>query len=187
MPMTLSIPSERLVLRRFNYEDIPYLIEIASHPSVTEEIAELEATDEGARKYISLRNSFQPFEENQVFDLAIERLKDEKVIGLVTVIRKHHQKVEIGYALGIEHRGQGYATEAAKALIEYCFSEIKLHRVQAIASSGNPASWRVVERLGMKREGQLREANIKNGKWCDLLYYGILAHEWQARPENIRV
>jgi RimJ/RimL family protein N-acetyltransferase len=65
--------------------------------------------------------------------------------------------------------------------MEYGFSTLDLHRVQAIASSGNQASWKVMERLGMKLEGRLREANRKDGQWHDLLYYGILKREWEHR------
>jgi ribosomal-protein-alanine N-acetyltransferase len=101
------------------------------------------------------------------------------VIGLVTMIQKQFEKVEIGYALGGPYRRQGYATEAARAVLDYCFRERHSHRVQAIASSGNPKSWRVMERLGMKLEGRLREANLREGRWCDLLYYGVLADEWE--------
>ena len=64
--------------------------------------------------------------------------------------------------------------------MDYGFSELGLHRVQAIASSGNPASFRVMERLDMKLEGRLREAKMRDGEWCDLLCYGILKNEWRA-------
>lgn len=178
--MPLSISSKRLVLRPLNNNDIQDLVEIASHPSVASEVGVLEPTQDSAREYIALRNTHQPFEEGQVFDLAIKRRCDGKVVGLLTVVTKKHQKVEIGYALGFDYRGVGYATEAASAFIDHCFSERQIHRVQAIASSGNPASVSVMERLGMVPEGRLREANLRDGVWCDLLYYGILAREWQA-------
>jgi ribosomal-protein-alanine N-acetyltransferase len=177
--LTLPIISERLILRRFTYEDIPDLIEFTSYPSVASEVEELGTTESEIRNYIDLQNSFEPFENGKVFDLGIERRIDGKLIGLLTLIIKNHQKGEIGYGLGIDYRGQGYATEAAKALIDYGFNELKLHRVQAIASSSNPKSWQVMERLGMKPEGRLREASFKDGDWHDLLYYGILKNEWR--------
>ena len=176
--MTLPIISDRLILRRFTYEDIPDLIEFTSHPSIASEVEELGTTESEIRIYIDLQNSFEPFEKGRVFDLGIERRIDRKLIGLLTLIIKNHQKGEIGYGLGIDYRGQGYATEAAKALIDYGFNELKLHRVQGIASSSNPKSRQVMERLGMKSEGRLREASFKDGDWHDLLYYGILENEW---------
>jgi RimJ/RimL family protein N-acetyltransferase len=176
--MTLPIASERLLLRRFRFDDVPDLLEFVSHPSVANEVQEIGTTEAEIREYIEMQNGFQPFEPHKVFDLGIERRTGCKLIGIVTAIVKYHRKVEIGYGLGIDYRGRGYATEAAKALIDYGFYALELHRVQAIASSGNPASIRVLERLGMKLEGRLREANIRDGEWCDLLYYGILEDEW---------
>ena len=120
-----------------------------------------------------------PFEQDKCFDLAIERIADRKVIGLLTLISRKHRQGEIGYALGINFRGQGYATEAAAALIEYAFETLGLHRVHATTSSGNPDSFRVMERLGMKQEGRMREATFKDGTWLDKLVYGLLAREWK--------
>ena len=177
--MALPIESDRLILRRFRGTDIPDLLQFVSHPSVANEVREMGTTEEDILKYIERQTELHPFEKNKVFDLGIERKAGGKLIRIVTTIVKHHRKAEIGYGLGIEHRGCGYATEAAKALIDYGFWELKWHRVQAIASSGNPDSCRVLERLGMKLEGRLREANMREGQWCDLLYYGILEDEWK--------
>ena len=178
--MTIPISSERLLLRRFSLEDVLDLLEFVAHPSVANEVQQMGSTEAEIQAYIEMQNSFQPFEPHKVFDLGIERHADGKLIGIVTTIIKHHCKAEIGYGLGIDHRGQGYATEAASALMNYGFSKLRLHRVQAISSSGNPASIRVIERLGMKLEGRLREANIRDGEWYDLLYYGLLENEWRT-------
>jgi RimJ/RimL family protein N-acetyltransferase len=177
----LPIQSERIILRRFELADIPDLLEFVAHPSVANEIQAMGGTEVEIQDYITLQNSFQPFEPHKVFDLAIERITDRKLIGIVTTILKHHRKAEIGYGLGIAQRGRGYATEAARALIDTCFTALGLHRVQAIASSGNPASVRVLERLGMKLEGRLREANLRDDQWCDLYYFGMLENEWRSK------
>ena len=179
--MSLPIESSRLILRRFAYSDIDDLIEFVSHPSVAQEVGELGNTEAKVKEYIDMQNSFKPFEKEKIFDLAIELKATGKLIGLLTLITKHHRKGEIGYALGIDYRKKGYATEAARALIDYAFAELNYHRVQAIASSGNPDSWKVMERLGMKLEGRLREANFRDEQWCDLLYFGILEHEWSKQ------
>ena len=178
--MTLPIDSQRLLLRRFSYDDIQDLIEFVSHPSVAEEVSDPKPNEESARAYVDKQNSFQPFEKDKVFDLAIERKADGKVIGLVTMITKNHQKGELGYGLGTDFRGKGYATEAARAITDYGFAQLKYHRVQAIVSAANPVSMQVLVRLGMKQEGRLREATENDGDWHDLLYYGVLADEWQT-------
>jgi RimJ/RimL family protein N-acetyltransferase len=96
------------------------------------------------------------------------------------LVRREHQLGEIGYALGIDFRGRGYATEAAGGLMAYTFSFLGLHRIQADTSSDNRDSYRVMERLGMQREGRLREAIWRDGQWFDKLYYGLLLEEWKA-------
>ena len=101
-----------------------------------------------------------------------------KVIGLLSLICKKHEQGEIGWGVGIDHRGQGFATEAARALMTYGFTSLGLHRIYATTSSANPGSRRVMERLGMRREARLREAEFRNGKWLDTLIYGILVDEW---------
>ena len=120
--------------------------------------------------------SLQPFERDKCFDLAIEQAG--RVIGLLTLVRRKHRLGELGYALHVAYRGCGYATEAARALVAYAFTSLDLHRIQAATSSHNTGSWRVMERLGMVREGRLKEADFQDGHWVDRFIYGILAREW---------
>lgn len=178
--MTLPIKTDRLLLRRFADEDVSDVVHFLSHPSVARATPEIEATEAGVRKYIKTQNAYSHFERDKCFDLAIERTADGKVIGLLTLITREHEQGELGYAIGVDFRGQGYATEAARALVAYAFSELKLHRIQANTSSANPESYRVMERLGMRREGQMREATFGDGAWHDVLFYGVLASEWQT-------
>ena len=181
--MTLPIKTDRLLLRRFADGDVSDVVHFLSHPSVARATPEIEASETGVRKYIETQNAYSPFEQDKCFDLAIERTADGKVIGLLTLITREHEQGELGYALGVDFRGQGYATEAARALVDYAFYELKLHRIQATTSSANPESYRVMERLGMRREGQMREATFRDGAWFDALIYGILAREWRATTD----
>jgi len=176
--MTLPIVTDRHVLRRFTYDDMPDVLRFASQPSVARVTStRIQATEEGIRKYIELQNSYQPFEKDKVFELAVERKEDGKVIGLLGLICQDHGQGEIGWALGVEYRGQGYATEAARALMDHGFNSLGLHRIHADTSSDNLASWRVMERLGMRREALLRGSVYEEGKWLDKYIYGVLADE----------
>jgi RimJ/RimL family protein N-acetyltransferase len=177
--MTLPITTDRLTLRRYTREDTRDVLELVSHPSVAEATPEIEATKSGVGEYIDKQNSYRPFERDKCFDLAIERKTDGRVIGLLSLVNKQHKQGEIGYALGVEHRGQGFATEAARALLAYGFTSLDLHRIQANTDSGNPDSWKVMERLGMRRESCLREAAHRDGKWLDVLIYAIIVNEWR--------
>ena len=179
--MELPITTGRLVLRRYTYDDIPDILRFLSHPSVTRATPEIEATEQGVREYIDLQDAYQPFEQDKCFDLAIERKEDGQVMGLLSLVRRKHQQAEIGWALGIEYRGQGFATEAASALVDYAFSSLGLHHIQAGTDLTNSASWGVMERLGMVKEAHLRETTLRDGEWHDSLIYGLLASEWQER------
>jgi RimJ/RimL family protein N-acetyltransferase len=138
----------------------------------------IEPSEASARNYLAKQTFYQPFEQDKCFDLALERKHDGKVIGLLSLVRREHRKAEIGWALGVAHRGQGYVTEGARALMTYGFAILGLHRIYATTSSINTSSWRVMERLGMRREAHLREAEFRDGKWIDVLIYGILEGEW---------
>jgi RimJ/RimL family protein N-acetyltransferase len=178
--MTLPIVTERLVLRKFTPDDIPDVLGFASQSSVAKVTSRrIQATEEGVRKYIDLQNSYQPFEKDKVFKVAIKRKEDGKVIGLLGLICQDHGQGEMGRALGVEYRGRGYATEAARALMDYGFDSLGLHRIHADTSTDNLASWRMMKRLGMRREGLLRGAVYEEGKWVDRYVYGMLADEWR--------
>jgi RimJ/RimL family protein N-acetyltransferase len=176
--MSVPIITERLILRKFTYDDVQDILDFISHPSVSRIVTEIEATETGTKKYIDLKNSYELFEKDKCFDLGIARKADGRVMGLVTLICKNHLQGQIGWALGINYRGKGYATEAAEALIGYGFNVLGLHRIYADTTDANSASWRVMERLGMRKEACLKEAEYRDGKWLDFLTYGILASEW---------
>lgn len=179
--MTISILTDRLTLRQFKNEDILDILEFISHPTVARAVPDIGPSPEEVRKYIEVQNSRPPFEQDKCTDLVMERKRDGKVIGLVSMVPRAHRKASIGYALGVRYRGQGYATEVARALMVYGFEVLKYHRIQAETSTANPASYRVMERLGMRREGQLREAEQRDDVWVDILYYGILVTEYKAQ------
>jgi RimJ/RimL family protein N-acetyltransferase len=178
--VNLPLITERLVLRRFAMDDVQALLELVRQPSVVRVMRGIEPAEASVRNYLAIQTSYQPFEQDKCFDLALEHKRDGGVIGLLSLIRRDHSKAEIGWSLGIAHRGQGYVTEGAGALMAYGFATLGLHRIYATTSNINIMSWRVMERLGMRREGHLREAEYRDGEWIDVLIYGILDREWRA-------
>ena len=88
-------------------------------------------------------------------------------------------EAEIGYVLAPEHQGHGYATEAVRALLAICFDQLGLRRVTAGCFSDNVASWQLMERVGMRREGhKVRDSLHRERGWLDGFEYGLLAEEW---------
>jgi RimJ/RimL family protein N-acetyltransferase len=180
-----SIATPRLLLRRYTHADIPDILALVAHPSVSRATPDIQATEAGVKHYIDQQNACHPFEMGKCFDLAIELKEEKRVIGLVSVVRREHEQAEIGYALAVEYRGRGLATEAAEALVAYGFDTLKLHRISARTGKHNTRSWHLMEKLGMRREAQLRESQQVNGEWDDEFIYAILAGEWkQSRAES---
>jgi RimJ/RimL family protein N-acetyltransferase len=90
-------------------------------------------------------------------------------------------QAEIGWSLHPEYGGQGYATEATRALINLCFTGLGLRRLVANCFADNTASWRMMERLGMRREAHtVRESLHRDDGWLDGFGYALLAEEWTA-------
>jgi [ribosomal protein S5]-alanine N-acetyltransferase len=90
----------------------------------------------------------------------------------------------LGYGIRSPHRGRGYATEAAALALDFGFTTLELHRIEATVEPSNVASQRVVERLGMRREGLLVGRLKEPEGFRDALLYGITTDEWRGRPQR---
>ncbi len=91
---------------------------------------------------------------------------------------------DVGYWLGKPYWRQGIMGEALSAVLDLCFEDLNQFKIEAEIFTSNPRSMRLVERLGMQREGTIRSAHIKRGQWIDAHIYGILRDEWRSRPAS---
>ncbi len=95
-------------------------------------------------------------------------------------------EAEIGWCVHPDHGGRGVATEGAAELLRLCFDVLGLRRVHATCFEDNVASWRVMEKLGMRREMHAtRDSLLRTGEWADVVMYAILAEEWQEHREGM--
>jgi RimJ/RimL family protein N-acetyltransferase len=105
--------------------------------------------------------------------------------------RAHRLQAELGWVLDPAHTRQGYATEAIRGLLAYCFTELGVRRVVANCFLANDTSWRLMERVGMRREGHaVAESLHRSGRWLDTVTYALLAEEWvepDRRAERVSV
>ena len=134
-----------------------------------------------AARWIQARIAWWP--QARGLTLAITRHgKPNELIGTVSLRRyARDRRAELGYWLGQDAWGQGYATEAADALVDFGFSKLGLQRIYAQVLDGNDASCRVLEKLGMLSEG-IRRAHVRKGKrLCDVHMFGMLRDEWRDR------
>ena len=182
--MNLPIETPRLILRRYRESDIPHVVAYSSHPSIARVVnwrsPEGMITPASVGSYIQSQSAIQPG-DSQWLDLAVALKPDDEVIGSVGIICRDHRQGETGWVLSTRHQGHGLATEAAAAMLEYGFTQLDLHRIFAATTSWNERSWRLMERLGMRREACFRESECVNGEWRDGLIYAILRREWVQR------
>jgi [ribosomal protein S5]-alanine N-acetyltransferase len=116
------------------------------------------------------------------FQLAIVLRDTGQLIGNCGIRKESpdSRDAEIGYELNPEYWGRGYATEAAREILDFGFSELDLHKVSSWCVADNTASAHVLEKLGMRLEGRVREKEYYKDRWWDVLLYGILKREWDA-------
>jgi len=104
----------------------------------------------------------------------------DRLIGTVSLYawRQQNRRGEIGYALSPDHAGRGLAREAVRTLLRFAFETLDLHRIEADVDPENGGSIRLLERLGFRYEGRLRERWFTFGSWKDSLVYGLLADDF---------
>lgn len=171
---------ERVRLRRMDAGDAPSLYAIYSHEEGTRYLARPPMTDPGEAEEMAARIE-AGYAEGSSLQLAIERNADGAFLGVCLLfnIVARSARAEIGYILGREHWRQGYISEALPALVTHAFGVLDLNRLEADIDPRNTASQRVLERLGFRREGLLRERWIVRGEKSDSALYGLLRAEWR--------
>ncbi|MGH8862899.1 MAG: GNAT family N-acetyltransferase [Jatrophihabitantaceae bacterium] len=123
-------------------------------------------------------------EPGQAALLAVARRADDVVVGDVMLAwtSREHGTAEIGYVFDPAHQGNGYATEAARALLRLGFDGLGVHRIIARIDARNTSSAAVLRRIGMRQEAHLRENEWFKGEWTDELDFAVLASEWRSSP-----
>jgi RimJ/RimL family protein N-acetyltransferase len=183
MPLpTPTLPTARLLLRPFAQADAQALFALQSNARVLR-YWDAPPWKERARAERFIAACAQMAQEGTGARLAIERAADRAFIGWCCLVQWNpdHRSARMGYCLDEPAWGQGFATEAAAALLHWAFDSLDLNRVQAETDTRNTASSRVLEKLGFVREGTLREDCIVNGEVSDSWVYGLLRRDWQAR------
>ena len=152
------LETPRLILRPFTMADVSDVTRLAGDPLVAATTANIPHpyTERDAETWIGTHA--EGFETGKLLDAAVTDSDDGTLFGAVGVqIRPTHDRAELGYWTGVPYWGRGYATEASRALLAWAFGERRLHRVLARHFARNRASGRVLEKLGMRQEGVLRE------------------------------
>ncbi|MFI7021975.1 GNAT family N-acetyltransferase [Micromonospora sp. NPDC049900] len=181
----LPIETERLHLRAFQPADVTDLHAYFGDPAVHRYLySEAPADLDGIREVLARRQQRTALrEQGDAIQLAVVLRETGQLVGdvLLCWTSAAHRQGEIGYLLHPDHRGRGYATEAARAMLALAFDRCDLHRVVGRLDARNTASAQVLARLGMRREAHLRENEYVKGEWADEVIYALLAREWRDR------
>lgn len=184
--MILEFPlrTGRLVLRPYEAGDFEDFAALAGDAAVTRYLYWGPRDRTSAREAFDRRLSGETSEGGvkpltlALFERATGRFAGE--CGIVRV-RAEHRDGELGYMLHTDIHGQGLAVEAAREVLRIGFEALKLHRIHATCDDRNMASARVLEKLGMRKEGHFRSNEWVKGEWTGALIYALLEDEWRAQ------
>lgn len=169
------IETDRLILRPVTLEDAEDMFEYASDEETTYFVFDchqsLEETEENIANF---------FMSDPLGKYGIELKETGKFIGTIDLrLKEKELKATLGYSMNKAYHGKGYMTEAGKAIVGLGFNVLGLERIQALHDERNEASGKVMQRLGMTKEGVSRHvAKWKQGEWFNDVHYAILREEY---------
>jgi len=182
------ITTDRLVLRPFALADAEAVQRLAGDWAIADTTQHVPHPypDGAAEQWIASLGA--GWRSGAAATFAVADCAEGSLLGAtgLTVLTAH-ARGELGYWIAVRHWNQGYASEAGRAMLRLGFLTLGLHRVQATHLTRNPASGRVMQKLGMRFEGIQREAIRKWDRFEDLALYAILASDWKAIEENATV
>ena len=184
---TISIETERLLLRRFEYSDCASMLQnwVADENVQLNYGEPVYSTEEEVKglldKYIA------GYQRDDFYRWAIIDKASNKCAGQIAffLVDSKNHFAEIEYCIGTKFQRRGYATEASKALIRFGFEKIDLHKVQICARPVNKASRGVIEKCGFTYEGTLRDYFFKDGHYESRMYFSILKSEYLKNQQNL--
>lgn len=177
-PALPVVETARLRLRPYRASDAADIFAVYSDPEVTRYWSFPAWTRiEQAHTYLVQRQSF---EVPAVLAWAVAERDSDRLIGTTTLFSLNgpQRRAEVGYSLARASQGRGYAAEMLRGAIGHAFDELALERIEADVDPRNTASWTLLEKLGFRREGLLRNRWRVDGEICDSFIYGLLKPEF---------
>ncbi|NQV42713.1 MAG: GNAT family N-acetyltransferase [Candidatus Marinimicrobia bacterium] len=177
-----KVNTDRLLLRGFQLSDAREIQNLAGDFEVAEMTLNIPHPYLEGMAETWMENHEKHFESGEGVVLAMVDLTSNELVGAVGLkVNRRFNRAELGYWVGKPFWGQGFATEASEAILAYGFEKIKLNKIHASHMMRNPASGRVMQKIGMEQEGILKEHALKWDQFVDLAVYGILSSTWQAQ------
>jgi [ribosomal protein S5]-alanine N-acetyltransferase len=176
----VSLTGDRIRLREFTEDDVPSALRVVGDTRVTDWLSFDAKTTEQTHSMLSGVVQRAQAEPRTEYYLAVTSL-DGALIGFARLGLAGVEAAKLGFAIAADEWGHGYATDAAKTLINFGFRVLKLHRISAAVGPENAASLAIVARLGFQPEGRIRHHVYTNGEWRDSLLFSLLYHEWTTQ------
>ncbi|WP_416150333.1 GNAT family N-acetyltransferase [Salipaludibacillus sp. HK11] len=170
----MNIRTNRLLVREFQVDDWEAVFEYTSNQDVMKYIPDGVHTREEAKKFVNKNR------DGHAENFPVIEAESNTLIGHM-VFHKYfgNHTYEIGWVFNPSYQARGYATEAAKGVLDYGFNKLDLHRIIATCQPENTPSYRVMEKAGMRREGFFKKCIPNGDDWWDEYYYSILKEEWK--------
>ncbi len=195
--MPVELKTERLLLRSFTMDDVDDVLEYVNDTEWAEyqvNIQQVPYTRQDVETLVEMFSEpsywetghpgLPPFSNGAGLLQILAIVFGGRVIGEIALNQREddlrNDRVELAYTLSRRHWNKGLTTEAARAVMNWAFQTYSFNRLYAWCDPRNTGSWRVMEKLGMKHEGQLRSHLKEGGEFRDQLYYGILRDEWEG-------
>jgi RimJ/RimL family protein N-acetyltransferase len=180
-PTFTTIETARLILRRFRESDLASFMAYRNDPEVARYQSWESITRRDAMHFIAEQSRREPGVVGKWFQFAAESKADGILAGdcALLLLNSAPRIGEIGYTFARAYQGNGLATEAARAVIDYAFDTLGLNRVIATCDCRNLPSQALMERLPMRREGHFIQNIWFKGEWCDEFHYAVLRDEWK--------
>lgn len=182
MGLQPTLCTKRLILRPFELSDAKTVQELAGDWAIADTTLSIPYPyeDGAAEQWISTHKG--KFEAREFVNFAVILRRKGQLVGAIGLaLAPHFDRAELGYWTGKPFWDKGYCTEASEAVLEYGFLQLGLNRIYAQHLKRNPASGRVMQKLGMRREGTVRQHVKKWSNYEDLVIYGLLRTEWERR------
>lgn len=173
------LATERLTLRRMSPRDLADVYAYGRDPEVSKfTLWDAHRSIDEARLFVN--DVIHAYERGEPNPWVIEVNALKRVIGTVGLgdLHPQHGRCEVGYVLGKAYWGKGYATEALRAVLRFCFADLRMNRVEGKCFPENVASGRVMEKAGMQFEGLLREYLFAKGTFQHVRLYAALARDY---------
>ncbi|WP_409305034.1 GNAT family N-acetyltransferase [Peribacillus sp. SCS-155] len=174
-PQNKTITTNRLVLRLFQKSDAAAVTRLCNNYNIYKHTLYLPYPYSMEDALSWIKRHLDHFKSDKLYEFAITNKETGELYGAIALSNNQNfNNGEIAYWIGEEFWGHGYATEAAQAILQFAFIEKQYHKVFARYFSSNPASGKVLEKIGMKQEGILIDHVRKENRYINLVYYGII-------------